>query len=201
MTDFFPNNTAYEVSCEPRPGTCNADMIMFKGFIHRWLPTVAQLAPFTAERIVPVLRESTQAAIEQCTGPPSGRVCGFFWSSGEYRPMPKGTVGDTTGAGEALNVLSAVTGLIIGEGKELLTDGTGGTSRSDPNAGHGSSNLVLKDLSTGDRAGAGIITAIVCISALAAFAWMNWPVKEEVEFEPPPPSGTERPRPVSTVKA
>ncbi|KAH6685100.1 family 76 glycoside hydrolase [Plectosphaerella plurivora] len=202
MTDFFPNNTAYEVSCEPRPGTCTADMIMFKGFIHRWLPTVAQLAPFTAERILPVLRDSTEAAIKQCTAGNSGRVCGFFWSSGAYMPMPENTVGRTSGAGEALNVLSAVTGLLIGEEKQILTGDTGGTSQGDANAGHGeSTERVFKELNRGDKAGAGILTAIVSMSAIALFGWLSWPVKEEDEFEPPPPSGPDRPRPVSTLKA
>ena len=189
MKDFFPNNTAYEVSCEPtrrnceedtevseipcelRRGTCSRDMLMFKGFISRWLPTVAQLAPRVADKIRPILRDSAQAAINQCTGGESGRQCGFYWSSGEYVDV---NIDKTTGAGEQLNVLSAVTGLLMDDSKVPLTNRTGGTSQGDPNAGTGPSSVLdFRPLTTADRAGAGIITALFCLAVTAVFVWVS----------------------------
>lgn len=183
MRDFFPNNTAYEVSCEPRKGTCSRDMLMFKGFVHRWLPTVAHLAPFTADAILPVLRDSARAAIAQCTGRESGRACGFYWSGGVYVDT---NTDKTSGAGEALNVLSAVVGTLIDGSKEWLTNSTGGTSRGNPNAGLGPvHDIEFRPLTTADRAGAGIITALFCLAAAATFVWMSMPSRKKGEYEGP----------------
>lgn len=52
-------------------------MFSYKGFTHRWLAVVAQIAPFTERRIARALRTSAESAVLQCTGGASGRECGF----------------------------------------------------------------------------------------------------------------------------
>lgn len=142
-------------------------MLSFKGYLHRWMTTMTQIAPFTAEKVLPVLKQSAQAAVKQCTGPPDGKTCGFQWSSG--------TFDDSVGAGQTMNVLGAVSSLLVGKAKPPVTNATGGTSVGDPNAGAASDSFTHTStpITTGDRAGAGILTALVLASAAGTFAWMS----------------------------
>ncbi|KAL9943340.1 hypothetical protein D7B24_005142 [Verticillium nonalfalfae] len=163
---FFPNNIAYEVACEKKM-SCTTDMLSFKGYVARWLSTMTQVAPFTADTILPVLRNSAEKAIAQCTGGTDGRTCGFQWYSGQYDGK--------TGAGQTMNVMSAVSSLLIGRAKAPLTNSTGGTSKGDFNAGADSQDIMdhHKPIKMGDRAGAGILTFMVLATALSTWAWMS----------------------------
>lgn len=164
---FFSRGALYEVACEPRM-SCTTDMLAFKGFVHRWLSTMTQIAPFTAERTLPVLRNSTEAAIAQCTGGDDGRTCGFQWTSGKF----DGSVG----AGQTMNVMSAVSALLVGSAKAPVTNSTGGTSQGNPDAGSSSKdvNQEFAPVTTADRAGAGIITFLLIASAISTFTYMSW---------------------------
>ncbi|KAI1158761.1 glycoside hydrolase family 76 protein [Nemania serpens] len=163
---FFPNDTAYEAACEGVL-TCTTDMLSFKGYIHRWMTTMTQIAPFTAPQVLPVLRKSAQAAVKQCTGGDNGRTCGFRWASGAF----DGNVG----AGQTMDVLAAVSSLLIDQSKTPVTNATGGTSIGDPSAGIGSGAITddLPAVTTGDKAGAGVLTAVIILTAAAAFGWMG----------------------------
>jgi mannan endo-1,6-alpha-mannosidase len=159
---FFPNGIAYEPSCEP--SKCNADMLSFKGFLHRWMGSTAQLAPFTYDTIMPVIKTSIAAAVAQCTGGTNGRFCGFHWSTGQF----DGTVG----AGQQMNVLGGLSALLASS--PPLTNTTGGTSVGDANAGSDNTDIkVFSDITGGDRAGAGILTAVILAGCVSALAWMN----------------------------
>ncbi len=143
-------------------------MLSFKGYLHRWLATTAQLAPFVHDRIMATLRTSTQAAVAQCTGGDNGRTCGFLWSSGAYD--------GTTGVGQTMNVLAAVSSLLIDEASGPVTNTTGGTSVGDPDAGSGSEDdpSPLSPITTGDRIGAGILTAAVLTCMTGVFITMSF---------------------------
>ncbi|KAJ8123217.1 hypothetical protein O1611_g9648 [Lasiodiplodia mahajangana] len=163
---FFPNDTAYEASCEEHM-TCTTDMLSFKGYVHRWMATATQIVPTIADTVLPVLQKSAQAAVNQCTGGTNGRTCGFQWSSGAF----DGSVG----AGQTMDVLAAVSSLLINESKAPLTNSTGGTSVGDPDAGIGSGSISddLPTITTADRAGAGVLTGVIILTAAAAFGWMG----------------------------
>ncbi|KAI0006835.1 glycoside hydrolase family 76 protein [Xylariaceae sp. FL0662B] len=162
---FFPNGTAFEASCET--GVCTTDMLSFKGYLHRWLAVTTQVAPFVKSRIMGVLRSSTEAAVKQCTGGDNGRMCGFHWSTGVYDGR--------TGAGQQMNVLAALSSLLVDAADKPLTNSTGGTSKGDPNAGAGKATGLTQDttVTTGDRAGAGILTALLIGITLASVVWMG----------------------------
>lgn len=166
---FFQDGAAFEIACEHKDTfemTCNADMKSFKGYLHRWLAVSAQLAPFAKTKIMDVLKKSTAAAVSQCTGGANGRTCGFHWQARQY----DGTVG----AGQQMNVLGALTSLLIDQVQAPFTAANGGTSQGDFNAGGGDGmELYMHPISTGDRAGAGILTAFILIGALGTFAWMS----------------------------
>lgn len=140
--------------------------------MHRWLSVVAQIAPKTAEKILPVLKTSTQAAVNQCTGGDTGRRCGFFWSSGQYVDP---AVTKTTGAGEQINVLSAVSSLLVESAIPPVTAKTGGISqgKADAGIGGGYSPKKFKPLKTADKAGAGILTALILGGVTYMFVWMS----------------------------
>ncbi|OTB01234.1 glycoside hydrolase family 76 protein [Hypoxylon sp. CI-4A] len=161
---FFPDNIAFEPSCENTG--CNADMLSFKGFTHRWMGTVMQIAPFTRDKIFPVLKASTQAAVNQCTGGDNGRFCGFHWNTGAFD--------NSMGAGQQMNVLGALTSLLSLDAAAPLTNTTGGTSVGDVNAGSDDPLVPeLTPITGGDKVGAAIITALLVSLSLSAFAWMS----------------------------
>jgi mannan endo-1,6-alpha-mannosidase len=168
LSTFFYDQVAVEPSCEDH-NTCTTDMLSFKGYIHRWYSTVTRLAPFTADTILPVLRNSAQAAVKQCTGGDLGRQCGFKWLSGKF----DGNVG----AGQEMNVLGAVSSLLIDNvGGPVGTD-TGGTRKGDPNAGAGTQDVnktPTGPVTGGDRAGAAILTIVMLGSACGLFGWMSF---------------------------
>lgn len=174
IRDFFINNTMYEIACESTKGGCTADMLSFKGYVHRWMAVVTQVAPFTRDIILPLLRQSTQAAVNQCTGGETGRRCGFYWTGGVYVDP---AVDSTTGAGEQMNVLAAVSSLLIDDAEPPATNFTGGTSKGDYTAGGDAtahSPKEFKPITTADKAGAGILTAVVLGTGMGLFGWMSW---------------------------
>ncbi|KAL7952027.1 glycoside hydrolase family 76 protein [Trichoderma barbatum] len=171
LARFFPEGIAYEAACEPRQGACSTDMLSFKGYVHRWLSVVAQIAPHTKNKILPVLRTSAEAAVKQCTGGDSGRRCGFYWSSKQFVDP---AVDRTSGAGEAMNVLAAVSSLLINEANPPVTNASGGISKGNPNAGIGADNgeVKQKPIGAADKAGAVIVTLLLLGSVMGPFIWI-----------------------------
>lgn len=147
--------------------TCTTDMLSFKGYLHRWMATTAQIAPFTRDTIMAVLQTSAQAAVSTCTGGASGRVCGFKWTTKAYD--------GTQGAGQQMNVLGAVSSLLIDQATVPVTNSTGGTSVGNPNAGNepDSFNQVFAPPTAGEKAAAGILTFVIVGMTAGAFGWMS----------------------------
>lgn len=169
---FFADGVAFEVPCEGHGG-CTADMLTFKGYTHRWLSVVTQLAPFTKEKILNKLRTSAAAAVKQCTGGPTGRRCGFYWKKGEFVDP---AVDHTTGAGEAMSVLAAVSSLLIEYADPPATNETG-ISRPDFDAGTHSKGPNFDDhkpITAADRAGAAILTILILVGGVGTWGWMSF---------------------------
>jgi mannan endo-1,6-alpha-mannosidase len=147
--------------------SCTTDMLSFKGYLHRWLATATQIAPFLADKVLPVLKASTDAAVATCTGESNQRTCGFKWSTKAYD--------GSHGAGQQMNVLGAVSMLLIGQSQPPVTNATGGTSKGDPNAGTHSDNFraELPPITAGDRAGAAILTIVILVSVVGTMGWMS----------------------------
>ncbi len=171
LRDFFPEGVAFELPCEGRQGACTADMLSFKGYVHRWMAVVTKIAPHTADKILPVLRTSAEAAAKQCTGGDTGRRCGFYWSGGVYVDT---AVDKTSGAGEAMSALAAVSSLLIDEAPAPVTNATG-ISKGDNNAGSRSRGTAepLAPITTADRAGAAILTMLILGGAIGSWSWMS----------------------------
>ncbi|RDL37674.1 Mannan endo-1,6-alpha-mannosidase [Venustampulla echinocandica] len=166
---FFPDNIAYEISCEPKL-SCTTDMFSFKAYLTRWLASTIMVAPYTRELIMPKLRASAIAAAKQCSGDANGRTCGLSWS--------KGTVWDgTKGVGQQMGAMSAIFVNLLDHVyvPPPVTNSTGGTSVGNNNAGSQSvaDPEALKPATQGDKVGAGILTTIVLVGATGMFGWMS----------------------------
>ncbi|KAL9051730.1 MAG: hypothetical protein Q9162_005832 [Coniocarpon cinnabarinum] len=167
--NFFPNGgqVIVETACEPL-GTCNYDMRSFKAYDTRWLAVTAQLAPWTAPTIEPLLRTSAVGAAKSCTG--TDNACGMKWTTGEFD--------GSTGPGEQMAAMSVISNLLSLQGKGTpppVTDTTGGDSEGNPDAGGYDEADLLgmpKPITTGDRAGAGFITFMFVVLWLAGMIWV-----------------------------
>ncbi|RYP89164.1 hypothetical protein DL770_004536 [Monosporascus sp. CRB-9-2] len=165
LNRFFPDGIAYEPICEQT--RCTFDALTFKGFVHRWLASAAQVAPFMRERVMRVLKTSAQAAANQCVGGDNGRMCGFHWRSGEFDNFIT--------AGNQMNVLAALSSVLAFDAPTPLTNTTGGTSGGNPSAGHETTPMIeWPTITTGDKVGAVMLTAAVIIGGLGTMGWMGW---------------------------
>ncbi|OHE92567.1 hypothetical protein CORC01_12146 [Colletotrichum orchidophilum] len=140
LEDFFPKGILFEAACEGNKGRCPTDALFYKGFVHRWLSSATQLAPFLADKWLPVLKTSAAAAVKQCVAGTSevSNRCGFYWSTGTF--VDPQTADKTTGLGEGLSVLAAVSNLLITDSKAPIveasgSDGSSGNSPSSTAAG------------------------------------------------------------------
>jgi mannan endo-1,6-alpha-mannosidase len=170
---FFPSkygsNIMSEVSCEAA-ANCDRNSICFKGFLSSWLAFTSILAPYTYGEILPKLQASAQAAAKQCSGGSDGEHCGIRW----YQSTWDGS----SGLEEQMAALSVFSSNMIAfMYTPPLTSSTGGNSTSDPNAGLSGSDSattpgVQTTITTADRAGAGIITAVFLTSWVGMVSWM-----------------------------
>lgn len=166
---FFKNNVMYEVECEPN-NNCNNDQQSFKAYLSRWMAATTLLAPWTYDTIMNTyLIPSAQAAAAQCDGGTSGTVCGMHWINGA-------TYDGMYGPGEQMAALQVMGALLINGKTPPYTAATGGTSKSDPTAGTGTGTSLTKSsgiqtISSGDRAGAGVLTAVILLAFVGMGVW------------------------------
>ena len=175
---FFPSQYGggeimVEVACEPQ-GTCDYDQPSFKAYLSRWMAATVQLAPFTANFILPKLNACAQGAAQQCSGGTDGVTCGRQWYSstwdGKY------------GVGEQMSALSVIQANLITKVGPPVTQDSGGTSKGNPSAGSTGDNpsqgmnLPSSDtrkITAGDRAGASILTAVVLSGLVGGVWWVS----------------------------
>ncbi|KAH7165974.1 family 76 glycosyl hydrolase [Dactylonectria macrodidyma] len=169
---FIDDNVIYEQFCENND-QCNQDQQSFKGYLGRWMAATTQMAPHTYETIYPLLLASAKAAVAVCTGTDSGfkghagTACGFTWLETTYDGL--------VGVGSQMNAMSMVIYTLIKDASTPVTSSTGGTSKGDSSAGNKNSDDVNKNqskITTADRAGAAIITILMCGGVLAGTAFV-----------------------------
>lgn len=169
---FFRGDIIYEQFCE-RGEVCNQDQRTFKGYLLRWLAAAWQMAPFVRDEIDPLLQSAGIAAAGACTGPlienfkgHDGTACGFSWLTDDFDAFD-----GKVGVGPQMNALDAIMYNLVADAKSPVTADTGGTSGSDTDGGVSADSKLpkLSDITTGDKVGAGILTAVM-IGIMAAFA-------------------------------
>jgi mannan endo-1,6-alpha-mannosidase len=159
-----------EVACETQvPPTCNTDMLSFKAYLARWMAAATKVAPFIHDKVMTALTTSAKAAALQCSGSSTGRACGLQWTKGA-------TWDGTTGVGQEMAALEVIQSTQIDNTNPPVTNSTGGTSIGNNNAGSesgGSTNPLMDNpTTTGDKAGAGILTAILLVGMVGGLGWM-----------------------------
>ena len=164
---FFKDGVMYEQACEPvnTVGTCDTDQQSFKAYLSRWMAATAKLVPAYHDTIMALLKTSASAAASQCSGGTDGVTCGEHWYQ-SYDGL--------YGLGQQMSALSVVQSMLIDEAPALVTNSTGGTSQGNVNAGSqsSSSSEVITPATSGDRAGAGILTALVISGLLGGVGMM-----------------------------
>lgn len=156
----------YEVACEPS-GNCNIDQQSFKAYLSRWMAATTKVAPWTHDTIMPFISASAQAAAKSCSGGDDGSTCGTKWTTGNWD--------GAYGVGQQMNALEVIQSNLIDNVMGPVGNKTGGISKGDPAAGTGGdSNPAAPQaaITTSDRAGAGILTALVLIGLLGGAWWM-----------------------------
>jgi mannan endo-1,6-alpha-mannosidase len=166
-----------EEACES-VNTCNPDQRTFKAYLSRWLAVTAQIAPFSAGQIMPLLQSSAAAAVNVCTsGSPDGVACGRKW----YESKDDGT----RDIGNQMSAMSVVqSNLVLHVAGPA--DGSTGTSIGNPAAGgldRPTTNdeiIATRPVTTGDKAGGWLLT-IVLITFLTGGAGFLCSSDEELE--------------------
>lgn len=167
----FIDGIIVERPCEENK-LCDFDQRSFKGYLTRYLAGTIQMAPFTFDRVAPLLKSTAAAAAQQCSGSPpaaefkgiQGTACGFSWAQKE-------NFDGSVGVGEQMSALQALQYTLVKKTtRAAVTADTGGTSKGDPNAGIPVQAKVpqIKPITTQDQVAAGFITTAVTLSLLAA---------------------------------
>ncbi|ABN64791.1 Defective Cell Wall [Scheffersomyces stipitis CBS 6054] len=157
----------YEAACQPS-NNCNNDQRSFKAYFSRFLGMTAVMVPQTYDGIRQWLVDSANAAAKNsCTGGTDGHTCGLNWFNST------GWDG-YWGLGEQISALEVIQNLRVRDFPPPLTANTGGSSKGNPAAGYSTLHTITSplELETKDLAGAGIITAVVGVSLVAAGVWL-----------------------------
>ncbi|KAJ5583994.1 uncharacterized protein N7459_003794 [Penicillium hispanicum] len=166
FTHFAPKGILEEIECEPSE-SCNDNEILFKGLVSSWLSFTALLVPSTFDTILPKLQTSAQAAAKSCTGH-NNNTCGVQWYKSQY----DGWIGMEEEI-SATNIF--VANMIKFVNTAPVTSTSGGNSTSDPTAGENdtSSSTTPRQhsITTGDRAGAGILTVVFVLGWVGLVSW------------------------------
>lgn len=166
FTNFFLTGGIIEdYYCEPAE-TCNNNEILFKGLTSTWLSMTAVLVPSTFDSIIAKLQTSAQAAAASCTGHSNG-TCGVRW----YKSVWDGWMGME----EQISVTKVFTANLVNFNKTApVTSTTGGNSTSNPTAGESDTTASTQTttITTADKAGAGIVTAVFVTGWIGLMAFM-----------------------------
>lgn len=76
-------NVMVEFQCEPT-SVCNSDQSSFKAYLSRWMAVTGLLVPELRPQIQAKLATSAMAAMNQCIGGDSQRLCGRQWYSSTW---------------------------------------------------------------------------------------------------------------------
>ncbi|KAG0159697.1 hypothetical protein PDIDSM_7220 [Penicillium digitatum] len=164
-----PPNVMYERACET-VNTCMVDQRSFKGYLSRWMAQTAQMAPFAYDTIMKRLKASALAAAKTCTGGINKNVCGLRWTEQKWDK--------TKDFGQQMAALEVIQANLITRVAAPVTNDDGGTSKGNPNAGSKPKKKIPPgldyDITSGDKAGAGILTVLFMIGIGGSTGWLIW---------------------------
>jgi Glycosyl hydrolase family 76 len=149
-----------ESACEGAQN-CNKDQRSFKAYLSRWLAVTAQIAPFTAPQIMPLIQDSAEGAMTACVQASGGIQCGRRWNiiadDGERD------------IGNQMSAMSIVQANLVMK-STALADLTTGISESNPEAGGGAQ--MPRAITRSDIAGASAMTVMIITLLFAGGLWL-----------------------------
>ncbi|KAJ5091444.1 hypothetical protein NUU61_006314 [Penicillium alfredii] len=168
---FYPKqyggNVLSDITCEP-VNKCDRNQLCFKGYLSMWLATTAILVPSTRDKITPKLQGSLEAVAKICSGE-SDNLCGLRWYDDHWD--------GTKGLEVQMAALGAVSSVLM-----LLSEGKGPSNvDSNPDAkeapidtggGNKDSDISTRPITTGDKAGAWILTVLTGGLAAGGVTWL-----------------------------
>lgn len=159
-------NVMFEVACEQN-GKCNVDQRSFKAYLSRWMGYTMKVAPWTIEFLLPKLQASASAAAKQCNAGENQTTCGLKWTN-------NGVNDGSFGVGEQMAAMEVMQNLLIDEVPGPVSENNGGQSKSNPSAGGDAETepITFNTITTGDKAGAGILTTLALVGILGGAWWM-----------------------------
>jgi mannan endo-1,6-alpha-mannosidase len=163
---FTSNNTniLYEVACES-DGQCDVDQFFFKGLLARDLARTAQVAPFTASTIAPILQDSAKAAAS--VGCANGAKCVSSWQQGLLDSQPKDQVSNL---GSQFSALQVIQQNLAGSGKALVgqsgSSSTNGTATSPSGIGSASASATANTGAKPLAVLGGVLVPILLVSGI-----------------------------------
>ena len=165
---FFNHSVLYEAACQGQERiNCNTDQRSFKAYFARFLGLTAQLVPETRGTIMNWVNTSALAAAQSCVGGYDHHTCGLNWFAKGWDHY--------YGLGEQMSALEIMVNTRVLHRPAPYTAKNGGSSIGNGAAGteKSATNLSPLDITPGSRAGAGIITAAIGISIIAAAVWLT----------------------------
>lgn len=167
---FNSDKILYEVACETNDN-CDTDQLSFKSYFARFVAASTKWAPWLYDTVQPFLLATAQAAAKSCNpGGAAGATCGTKWTTGSYD--------GSTGVGQQMSALEALGSLLVQQSAPPVTEKSGGTSHGDNSAGTtGDTSSTtgqppMREITAGDKAGAGILTALIIVGMLGGTWWM-----------------------------
>ena len=146
---------------------CNTDQRSFRSIYARCLGLAAVFIPEAEEYMLDYLKKSAQGAAQSCSGGSDGVTCGEDWHVDGWD--------EKFGLGEQMSALEVIMANVLPHHDVPLSVRTGASNQTDSEAGldtkdHENTNLL--DIQTKDKAGAGVLTAVVLAIVLGGGIWM-----------------------------
>ncbi|CAI7674824.1 unnamed protein product [Penicillium pancosmium] len=168
---FFPKSgngqIMSEITCEATE-KCDRNQKTFKAYYASWLGFMSLIVPSNVtESTMAKFKTSAVAAGQQCSGGKDGKHCGIRWTM-------QAQWDKTTGLEQEMAVLGVLNAIMVPFKQQgPYNVDNGGESKSDPNAGV-DHDPKTRTITSGDRAGAGILTAVFIATWVAGLAWAIW---------------------------
>jgi mannan endo-1,6-alpha-mannosidase len=141
------------------------DQLFFKGMLARDLARTAQVAPFTASTITPILQDSAKAAAS--VGCADGAKCISSWQQGLLDSQPKD---QTSSLGSQFSALQIIQQNLAGSGKALVgqsgSSSANGTATSASGTGSASASATAHAGANSLAALGGVVVPILLVSGL-----------------------------------
>ncbi|KAJ6150861.1 mannan endo-1-6-alpha-mannosidase [Penicillium chermesinum] len=168
---FFPKGIMYDPDCEIAQN-CNNNEVLFKGEVVTWMALTALMIPDLYDEIMPKLKNSAVGAAASCSGL-GNNSCGVRWYQSKFDGHHSMEAEISSSCVLSVNMLP----FVDRDKKKPLNIHKGGNSKSDPNAGNLKDNddaaaAALSPITTGDKAGAAILTVAFIGGWLGLAAFM-----------------------------